>query len=257
MLRKIAKVLFAVLILFFILLPQVKGADINDYSVIIEDDADLLTDEEEQNLKSRMTVLTEFGNVLFKTTNYNSGYASLKYIQNYYYNTFGNKKGLAFYIDLNKRQICACASGGLDKLITNSKCDTIMDNVYSYARKGNYYQCAIETFSQMNNVLNGKKIAESMKYICNAILSIMISLFVSYGFIMFFSKKRKVSQKEMIEECIISLEHSEIEVNKTGTRREYSPMSSGSSGGGGSFGRRRSEAAGGGGFSGSGGSHGF
>ena len=39
---------------------------------------------------------------------------------------------------MNKRQICACATGGLDRIITSSKCDTIMDNVYKYAPEGEY-----------------------------------------------------------------------------------------------------------------------
>lgn len=227
----------------------------SNYSIIIEDDADLLTEMEEQQLRTQMKVLTEFGHVMFKTTNTANGISSLRYIQNYYYSKLGNQSGVAFYIDMNKTQICACATGGLDRIITSSKCDTIMDNVYRYATKGDYYSCAKETFSQMDRLLNGGRIAESMKFYCNAILSIMISLFISYGFYMLISGNKKASKKDLISECDISLEHSPIEVKKTGSHRVYSPVSdsssSGGSSGGGSFG------GGGGGFSGSGGSHGF
>ena len=212
----------------------------NNYSIIIEDDADLLTEIEEQQLRTEIGVLTEFGHVMFKTTNTANGTSSLRYIQNYYYSKLGNRSGVAFYIDMNKRQVCACATGGLDKIISSSKCDTIMDNVYKYATKGDYYSCAKETFSQMDRLLNGGRIAESMKYYCNAILSIMISLFVSYGFYMLITGNRKASQKDLINECTVSLEHSPIEVTKTGTHRVYSPISdSSSSGGGGSSGGGR------------------
>ena len=244
------KILIGLIVFFIILVPfsQIKATRISideaksGPKIIIEDDADLLTDSEEQQLVSQMMPLTEFGYVMFKTTNtVNSTGTSLRYIQNYYYSKLGNKSGVAFYIDMNKRQVCACATGGLDKVITSSKCDTIMDNVYTYARKGNYYECAVKTFSQMNNLLNGEKIAESMKYICNGILAIMISLFASYGFIRLVSNNKKVSNKELIDECNIFLEHSEIEVKKTGTHSEYSPVSDSSSGGGssGGGGRRR------------------
>ena len=248
MLKKVKYLLFT-LILLISLQPTFSNAVTaesnstnNNYSIIIEDDADLLTEIEEQQLRTQMELLTKFGHVMFKTTDTANGTSSLRYIQNYYYSKLGNRSGVAFYIDMNKRQVCACATGGLDNIITSSKCDTIMDNVYTYARKGDYYSCAKETFNQMDRLLNGGKIAESMKYYCNAILSIMISLFVSYGFFMLISGNRKVSKKELINECMISLEHSPIEVAKTGSHRVYSPISdSSSSGGGGSSGggRRR------------------
>lgn len=242
MLKKV-KYLLLTLVLLISLQPTFSNAvttennsTSNHYSIIIEDDADLLTEIEEQQLKTQMEVLTEFGHVMFKTTDTANGTSSLRYIQNYYYSKLGNRSGVAFYIDMNKRQVCACATGGLDKIITSSKCDTIMDNVYTYARKGDYYGCAKETFSQMDRLLNGGRIAESMKYYCNAILSIMISLFVSYGFYILISGNRKASQRDLINECTVSLEHSPIEVAKTGSHRVYSPVSdSSSSGGGGSF----------------------
>ena len=153
------KIIFLFLIIFALIIIPItptKAEVVNDgieYSenmVIIEDDANLLTETEKQQLKEKMAVLSEYGNVLFKTTNEPINYSSLKYIQNYYYSKYGNKSGVAFYIDMHNRQLCACATGGLEKYITSGKCDTIMDNVYTYATRGNYYQCAKETFSQMN-----------------------------------------------------------------------------------------------------------
>ena len=255
--KKIIK-LFLLIILFVLLSTTFVFAMDNEvnisknYEIIIEDDADLLTDLEEQKLKSYMAVLSEYGNVMFKTTNTLNNSTSLRYIQNYYYSKLGNRSGVAFYIDMNKRQVCACATGGLDKILTNGKCDTIMDNAYTYAKRGNYLECAKETFFQMNRLLSGGKIAESMKYICNSILSIMISLFASYGFFMLIAGNKKVSQKDLIKECVVSLEHGPIDINKTGTHSTYSPISDSSSGGSSGGGGGSS-----GGFSGSGGSHGF
>lgn len=223
-------------------------------NIIIEDEAKLLTTEEKQKLRDQMAILSEYGIVLFRTTNIPINSTSLKYIQNYYYSKYENKAGVAFYIDMYNRQICACATGGLEKKITSGKCDTIMDNVYMYARKGNYYDCAKETFVQMNRVLSGQKIAQKMKYICNAFVAIMIASFSSYGIFMIASKNKRASQKELINECETYLKHSDIDVNRAGTHRVYSPRSEGGSSGGGFSGGGGSS---GGGFSGSGGSHGF
>ena len=155
MLKKIVFIILITCIISILPLSNSKAVEKNnsEYLIVIEDDANLLTEEEEQNLKIKMEELKEFGNVMFKTTNTYNSSSSLRYIQNYYYSRFENRSGLAFYIDMNNRQLCLCATGGLDELITSSKCDTIMDNVYRYARKGNYYSCAIETFSRWFHIV--------------------------------------------------------------------------------------------------------
>lgn len=241
MLKKIRITLFVFLLIVTLSINIVNAESLqtntnNNYRLIIEDDANLLTEEQETELRNYLSVLTEYGNVIFKTTNVSTGYKPLNYIQNYYYSTLQNNKGVAFYIDMNQRQLCACASGGLESIITSEKCDTIMDNVYKMATKGNYFECAKETFSQMNKLLSGDKIAEPMKYICNTILSIMISLFVTYGFYLLCSRNEKASQKEILAECEESLSYTPIVAQKTGTHRVYSPESSGDSFGGGSSG---------------------
>lgn len=199
--------------------------------ILIEDEANLLNEKQEENLKTNMIKLTEFGNVIFKTSNSFTNKDPLKYIQDYYYSKFRNSAGVAFYIDMNKRKICACATGGLDKVITNGKCDTITDNVYRYASNKDYYQCASEAFNQINKLLNGQKIAESMKYICNAILSLMLASFASFGIFKYLTGIKKAGQKEILKECSVYLEHTPIIINKIGTHRVYSPISDSSSGG--------------------------
>ena len=241
MLKKIVALFIIILTLLFPLTKvfAIDTDSYNGYVIIIEDDANLLKENEKKDLKEKMSKLLEYGNVMFKTTSTSDNYSSLRYIQNYYYSKFKNQSGVAFYIDMNNRQICACATGGLDKTITSAKCDTIMDNVYTYARRGDYYGCALETFSQMDNLLNGRKIAESMKYICNGILSVMISLFASYGIYIMLTNTKKASQNDIIDECEVFLEHTPIIVEKTGTHRVYSPISDSSSSGGSSGGGRR------------------
>lgn len=261
--KKIVIVLFIITILTFTIrvnATEIENNNNSRYRVIIEDDADLLTDQEEEELKKSMVPLTEFGNVLFKTTQNPNNMNSLKYIKNYYYSILKNDKGVAFYIDMSARQVCACATGGLDSIITTSKCNTIMDNVYTYAKKSQYLKCAEETFYEISTLLEGGRIAETMKYFCNAIISIMMGLFSTYGFYMIYATNRKATRKELIGECEVKLNYTPINVSKTGSHSVYSPVSDssyGGSSGGGFSGGGSSGGSSGGGFSGSGGSHGF
>lgn len=226
----------------------------NTSLVVIEDDANLLTEYQEEELRKEMNVLTEYGIVLFKTTDFSIDTRPLKYIQSYFYSKFGNKAGVAFYIDMSSRELCvtATSAGGLDKIITSAKCNIITDNIYRYASSGNYYKCASEAYKQMNQLLSGGKIAETMKHVCNAILSIMLSLFFTYGVFLIIMGNKKATHKEIVGECEVKFKHGSVEVIKKGSHRVYSPRSTSSSGGGGSSGHSS-----GGGFSGSGGSHRF
>lgn len=265
MLKKVLIFLFTIIICTLcndVNATEIENINNSQYKVIIEDEADLLTESEEEELKRKMVPLTEYGNVLFKTTIAPNSTDSLRFIKNYYYSILKNDKGVAFYIDMSARQVCACATGGLDSIITTSKCNTIMDNVYMYARKSQYLKCAEKTFDEMSTLLEGGRIAEKMKYFCNGIISIMMGLFATFGFYMIYATNRKATRKDLIGECEVKLNYSPINVVKTGSHSVYSPISDdssyGGSSGGGSFGGGFSGGgSSGGGFSGSGGSHGF
>lgn len=215
------------------------------YQLIIEDDADLLSSSEEQALEETMVKLTEYGNIIFKSINVNST-TTAKYTQNYYNGKFGKQSGTVFLIDMKKRNIYIFSNGENYNSITNSKAETITDNIYTYATDKEYYECAKRAFEQIYTVLEGGKIAEPMKYISNVVLSVMIALLVNFIIFKIATKNKVATNKEQIDECERFFEHTEPKVSKAGTHKVYSPVQSSSSGGGR---RRRSEAAGGGGHS--------
>ena len=145
------------------------------------------------------------------------------------------------------------------------------DTTISQPLKANaFYQCSKELtrhriherfhFYEISTLLEGGRIAETMKYFCNAIISIMMGLFSTYGFYMIYATNRKATRKELIGECEVKLNYTPINVSKTGSHSVYSPVSDssyGGSSGGGFSGGGSSGGSSGGGFSGSGGSHGF
>ena len=239
------KVLIVIFVLLLLVFPNINYAsdeesEKNGYKIIIEDDADLLTDDEETSLREYMEPITEFGSVMFKTIDSNGYNNTATYAETYYHRKLGNQtNGVLFLIDIDMRKIWIFADGEIYNTITVSKSNTITDNIYKLATNKEYYECAKKAFIQINDLLNGRKIAESMKYICNALLSVMISLFLSYGLYSLITKNKKASNSDIINECSVSLVNSEVIIKHSGTHREYSPRSSGSSGGG----RRRSAVA--------------
>ena len=213
-----------------------------EYQLIIEDDANLLSASEKESLRKDMAKLTEYGNIIFKSINTNSTSAA-SYAKSYYNGRFGRQSGTVFLIDMDNRKIYIFSNGDNYTKITESKAETITDNIYQYATDKEYYECAKKAYEQILTVLEGGKIAEPMKYISNAVLAVMVSLFINFAIFKLATNNAKATGNEQIKECERFFEHTTPIVNKVGTRRVYSPVSDSSSGGGssggGGGGRRR------------------
>ena len=151
-----------------------------DYQLIIEDDANLLTGSQKELLEEDMAKLTEYGNIIFKSINTNSTTAD-SYAKSYYNGKFGKQSGTLFLIDMKNRKIYIFSNGENYNKITDAKAETITDNIYELATDKKYYECAKEAYKQILTVLEGGKIAEPMKYISNAVLAVMVALFINFA----------------------------------------------------------------------------
>ncbi|MBR6948811.1 MAG: TPM domain-containing protein [Bacilli bacterium] len=225
---------------------------VGQYKIVIEDDADILTDDEEKQLLKDMRPLSEYGNIAFKSISSNDT-STDNFARNYYHNIFGHgvSNGSLFLVDMDNREIYIFSDGNNYKIINNSKAYLITDNIYKMASAGDYYGCASEAYSEMYTLLAGGKIMEPMRHISNGVLAIVISFFTTFIIVLSSSRVKKANNSEIIKNCDVAFNATNIVGTKTGTHRVYSPVSEssgGSSGGGG---------GGGGGSSGGGGGHSF
>lgn len=226
---------------------------INGNVILIEDDAGLLSSDEVLKLKNDMKNLTKYGNIAFKSISSNSS-STANYASDYYHEKFGSSSGSLFLIDMDNRKIYIFSDGNNYKYITNSKANIITDNIYTYASRKDYYNCASMAYSQMNTILSGGKIAEPMRYISNSLISLILSFLFCYLFVFFSSKIKKASMNEILRGCDISYKIDNVHAEKTGMDSKYDPISDSSSySGGGSS----SSGGGGGSSSGGGGGHSF
>ncbi len=221
------------------------------YSVIIEDDANLMNASEKEYLTYMMKPITQYGNVAFKSIDENP-YSTSYYIEEYYREQFGKSSGTVFLIDMDNRNIWIFSDGAIYKVITKSYADTITDNCYRYASDGEYYMCAEEAFREIHTLLEGNRIAQPMKYISNTLLAIVLGMMLNFVIVRWMSRVRFPSDKELGKgvDMHYRLKHPRVKYLKT--TKTYSPQSSGDGGGGGG-----SSGGGGGGSSGGGGGHSF
>lgn len=220
------------------------------YRIILEDDAGLMSREERTQLSTQMLDITAYGNAAFKSVSSNYLSAS-RFAEEYYHELFGQQSGTLFLIDMDNRELYIFSDGAVYRTITGSYADTITDNVYRYASEGSYYLCASQAFEQINTLLAGRKIAQPMKYIGNALLAFIIAALINYFIVRITSRGKKPAASEILQASSSSFAFRNPQKHLTSQTKVYAP--SGGGGGGHSGGGH----GGGGGHSGGGGGHRF
>lgn len=153
------------------------------YQAVIDDQEDLLTDEEEAKLEQQLESLTVYGNAIFVSLSQSEEEETLDYAKKWYYQTWGNASGTVLMIDMGQRMIGLYSAGENYKVIGNEEGYVITDNIYTYASKGEYYECAASAFDQVGTLLEGGRIARPMKYINNALLALILAVLINYAII--------------------------------------------------------------------------
>lgn len=205
---------------------------VTGYSAVIADEASLLTDSERSQLLNEMAGITEYGNVVFLSTNRNNMGVST-YAESYYEKLFGYTDGIIFLIDMDNRELWINSHEKMQRIINKSFAYTITDNVYRMASANNFYGCASSTFEQIYRVLEGNRINQPMKYTSNFFIGIVLALIFNYFLARILSSTAKPSNKAILDSIRSIQQVRNFYPHHTSTTRRYSPRSSGSSGGGG------------------------
>ncbi len=203
------------------------------YEILIDDMADLFTENEENDLLPSMIDCSDGGYVILVTIDDNKYSDAYSYCENYYRSKIPEESGIMFLIDMDTRELRFYSEGTYHRQLTSDVMNIISDNVYKQAHNGDYFACANEAFKEIADVLEGKRIAAPMKYISNACLAILISLIISYFFSRTVSKTAKPSDDEILNAIYSQYEFNDPGVTFVNETRKYSPRSSGSGGGGG------------------------
>ncbi len=223
------------------------------YQIYLSDEEDLLSSDEEKDLIEAMKPVTVYGNAAFISA-YSSGTTAQSLAFDAYDALFSKASGTLFLIDMDDRKLWIESDGAIYEKITTEKANTITDNIYRYASDGDYAVCVITGFEQIVRVLENKPIPQSMKYICNMFLAMILALMLNFVFAYLSRVRNKVTQSALLGAMEYHFSVSNLKSKKVSSHKTYAPRSSGSDGGSGSS---HSGGGGGGGHSGGGGGHGF
>ena len=150
------------------------------YDVLILDEDDLLSEEEEAALVQVMTPITDYGDIIFWSTDEYTP-DEIDQAKSKRYELYGNESSGIFSINMNIRMVTFQSDGAIYSMVSRSYARSITDNVSGYASSGDYYMCAAQAYAQVYEVLQGNRIAEPMKYISYAVISLMLAFVIVAG----------------------------------------------------------------------------
>ena len=204
--------------------------------IVIVDEADLLTDEEEEALALAMLPVAQYGAVGFFTNpDTQSVGSAASWAKKVYLETFGEVSGTVFCIDMWSRQLYIYSGNSVREVITPAKAETITDNVYRMASRGQYYACAAEVFTEIAQLLQGDTVPQPMKHIGNALLALACSLLVVFVTANLRTRMQGTDEKTVIHDAVKRVEmapYRTVLVKET-RHRHYESSGSGGGGGGG------------------------
>ena len=254
--RNAVRLLLLLLALALVTLPVLTVSARAAGLLVIDDGADLLTDEQETLLKVKYADLALYMDAAVVTTN-SSMSTARAYAQDYAVRNYGTTPAVIFLIDMDNREIYVCTNRDAVKVISNADSRAITDNIYTYASKGDYYSCTDKALEQILARCRGEKLARPVKHITNALIAVLFGVLINY-FVVVSSRKPKAERRTKgnvnvsVSRAMAAMPGialaAPVVIN---TVRRYKESSSHRSGGGGGF------SGGGGGFSGGGGGHKF
>lgn len=153
------------------------------FEAVIDDPAGLLAADGTGEVLDAMGPVTGYANAGFVTYEaFGSDSSSvLSKAERWGDSRFGRGSAYTvFMIDLKTRRLGIYSSRSVYGLLPTATANTITDNVYLYASRGDYAGCAKEAFREIAQVLKGNKISEPMKYISNVFLALICAILVTY-----------------------------------------------------------------------------
>jgi len=217
------------------------------YEAWVYDEAGLFSSSESDALLKKAYEITQHSDIYVITASSNSygdsETATYNLCDEYYLYYCKNNSCVILMIDMATRYVYIYRNGSAKENLTESKCYSITDNVYTYLSDKEYYDGAYEALGQIFTVLEGKRIAEPMKNISNFFIALVVGFVITYLIAIHKSKTSNPGDAEMLKYAAIRFAANNPNDVVTGTTKTYCPRSSGSGGRGG----------GGGGHSGGGG----
>lgn len=206
----------------------------------VYDFADLFTDEEEQQLYTKITnYINEYNLDLAVVTIDENNKTPREYADDFYdYNDFNQQGGILFLIDMYNRKIYMSTTGEAIKMYNDYRINTALDEVYTYMSDEEYYE---GTSSYIDKISDYAKKGvptsnnEEKSLTSSIFMSLLIGLIgtaIIMAILIFKNRmvKKATTAREYLNKNSIKIQNmGEILISSNTTKHEIDHSSSGSS----------------------------
>lgn len=206
----------------------------------VYDFADLFTDEEEQQLYTKITnYINEYNLDLAVVTIDENNKTPREYADDFYdYNDFNQQGGILFLIDMDNRKIYMSTTGEAIKMYNDYRINTALDEVYTYMSDEEYYEGTSSYIDKISDYAK-KGVPTSNNEEKSLTSSIFMSLLIGLigtaiiMVILIFKNrmvKKATTAREYLNKNSIKIQNmGEILISSNTTKHEIDHSSSGSS----------------------------
>lgn len=206
----------------------------------VYDFADLFTDEEEQQLYTKITnYINEYNLDLAVVTIDENNKTPREYADDFYdYNDFDQQGGVLFLIDMDNRKIYMSTTGQAIKMYNDYRINTALDEVYTYMSDEEYYEGTSNYIDKISNYAK-EGIPTSNKEEKSLTSSIFMSLLIGLigtaiimAILIFKNKmvRKATTAREYLNKNSIKIQNmGEILISSNTIKHEIDHSSSGSS----------------------------
>lgn len=206
----------------------------------VYDFADLFTDEEEQQLYTKITnYINEYNLDLAVVTIDENNKTPREYADDFYdYNDFNQQGGILFLIDMDNRKIYMSTTGQAIKMYNDYRINTALDEVYTYMSDEEYYEGTSNYIDKISDYAK-KGVPTSNNEEKSLTSSIFISLLIGLigtaiimAILIFKNRmvKKATTAREYLNKNSIKIQNmGEILISSNTTKHEIDHSSSGSS----------------------------
>lgn len=194
------------------------------YAAILSDKSSLLSKSEEEEVLNRMQTITPDATAIFVTSDREHGGNIVEFAKLVLEDICSktNKDGynaVIFLIDMYYRELVIYAGETTGHVISTALANSMTDNVYRYASEGDYAKCADKAFEQIYRLLDGQRIAQPMRYITAALLSIFIGLGFALILVRSKTKKSTAANENMIYALLVRKFSPKIKATVTNVKK--------------------------------------
>lgn len=206
----------------------------------VYDFADLFTDEEEQQLYTKITnYINEYNLDLAVVTIDENNKTPREYADDFYdYNDFNQQGGILFLIDMDNRKIYMSTTGQAIKMYNDYRINTALDEVYTYMSDEEYYEGTSNYIDKISDYAK-KGVPTSNNEEKSLTSSIFMSLLIGLigtaiimAILIFKNRmvKKATTAREYLNKNSIKIQNmGEILISSNTTKHEIDHSSSGSS----------------------------